>query len=190
MPCDVPGKCPEGSPGLEGDDTEAVLSPDQRFGLVWPVDARAAHMDVYDAQRHQRLTRIAADEAVAGRVWASNVRWTSGNNILLTWGSGSNAVSGVLYDTSGARLLEVDASALTVSPSGRYLATYPSLLAGDPAIEVYDLSTGRQVARNAPEGDIAREVQSIQWKGQRLEAHSRDSAGRTHQVLIELDSPP
>jgi hypothetical protein len=167
-----------------------ALSPSQRFTLTWPTADQVPHIEVHDARQNKLVTRITVDAAVANRVSASRARWTVGDNILLTWGAGTNAASAVLYDTRGGRLLEVDASAITVSPSMQYLALYPALLADDPVIEVYDLATGRQVARKAASEDTAWTVQTVEWQGQQLIAKCRDVAGQMQEVRIPLDASP
>jgi hypothetical protein len=169
---------------------DARLSPSQSFTLTWPTAEKVPHIEVHDARQHQLVTRITVDEAVANRVSASRVRWTVGDNVLLTWGAGTNAASAILYDTRGGRLLEADASAMTVSPSMQYLALYPALLADDPVIEIYDLATGKQVARKAASEDTSWAVQAVEWQGQQLIVRCRDSAGQMQELRIPIDTSP
>jgi hypothetical protein len=157
---------------------------------VWPAAGSVPSIEVHDAQQHQLINRITVDEPAAVRVSASRVRWTAGNHVLLTWGSGSNSANGVLYATDGSRLLEVAASAIAVSPSARYLALYPTMLADDPVIEVYDLSTGREVARKAASEDTAWAVQAVEWRERQLVARYRDPTGRVDELRIDLDAQP
>jgi hypothetical protein len=118
------------------------------------------------------------------------VRWTAGNHILLTWSAGSDAITGVLYGTDGKTLLEVSGAGMELSPSMRYLATYPTLFAAPPTIEVYDLSLGRQVAqRSASEGTFW-VVDELGWKGTQLVARCRDLQEQVQEVRIDLDAPP
>jgi hypothetical protein len=179
-----------GGPAAPGEAIKGKLSPDGRFFLVWPALGGAPVIEIYDGQRSQLLHRIATDEAVAVRISASRARWTAGNHVLLTWGSGTNVANAVLYAADGSRLFDVAASATSISPSGRYLALFPTLLADEPVIEVYDLSTGSRVVRKAASEDTAWAVQVVEWQGRQLVARYRDSAGRVDVLRIELDAQP
>jgi hypothetical protein len=182
----VPGPGPTEAAGIPG----SILSPDKRFALVVPEGDRVRHIDVHDASSQRRLTRITLDKATVVRSTSARVRWTAGNHILLTWTAGSDAASGIVYGTDGKTLLEVTGPAMEVSPSMRYLATFPTLFAAPPIIEVYDLSAGRKVARRAASDGTFWVVDELGWKGQQLVASCRDQKEQLQEVRIDLDAPP
>lgn len=188
--CEAPGRCSEEGPALADEGTQAILSPDRRFAFVWPAGGSPTRIDIYDALRRQRITRIVVDTAVAARSPSARVRWAAGDHVLLTWGAGTNAANGAVYNTNGVRLLDVAASAITVSPSVRFLATYPTLLADEPILVIYDLASGRQVARRVASENMAWAVEAIEWQAQELVARYRDSAGRMHDLHIALNASP
>jgi hypothetical protein len=182
----VPEPGPTEAAGIPG----SVLSRDKRFALVVPEGDRVRHIDVYDASNQRRLTRITVDKARVVRTTSARVRWTEGNHILLTWTAGSDAASGIVYGTDGKTLLEVTGPAMELSPSMRYLATYPTLFAAPPIIEVYDLSAGRKVARRVASDGTYWVVDEIGWKGQQLVASCRDQKEQLQEVHIDLDARP
>jgi len=185
-----PAGAPNGDTAAVGEAIKGQLSPDGRFFLVWPALGGAPVIEIYDGQRSQVLHRIAVDEAVAMRISASHARWTAGNHVLLSWGSGTNAANAVLYASDGSRLFDVVASALAVSPSVRYLALYPTLLADEPIIEVYDLSTGSMVVRKTASEDTAWAVQAVEWEGHQLVVRYRDPGGQLDTLRIDLEAQP
>jgi hypothetical protein len=182
----VPDSSPTEAAGIPG----SVLSQDRRFALVVPDGDRVRHIDVHDASNQRRLTRITLDKATVVRSTSARVRWTAGNNILLTWSAGSDVASGIVYGTDGKTLLQVTGSAMELSPSMRYLATFPTLFAAPPIIEVYDLSAGRKVARRAASDGTYWVVDDIGWKGQQLVASCRDQKEQIQEVRIDLDAQP
>ena len=188
--CVGPKQCPSRDTGVGEDATESFLSPDRHFALVWREEGGTAVLAVYDVQSLQQISRIVVNEAIVARVLAASVQWAFGNHILLTWSEGTNAESGYVYDLKGTELLNVSASAFTVSPSSRYLATYPTLLADAPVIEVYDLTSGRRVARKAASAEDGWVVQDIDWHGQQLQVRYRDTKGQVHEWSTSLDAQP
>jgi hypothetical protein len=182
----VPDWSPTEAAGIPG----SVLSPDGRFALVVPGGDRVRYIDIYDVASRRRLTRITTDKSVVVRASSSHVRWTAGNHILLSWSAGTNVFSAIVHGTDGKMLLQVDGSGMELSPSRRYLASYPTLFADVPTIEVYDLSLGRKVAeRSASEGTFW-VVDEIEWKGQQLVALCRDLKEQVQEVRIDLDARP
>lgn len=179
---------PREAAGLPG----SVLSPDGHFAFVVGMlrGDRVRHIDVHEAASKRRLARITLDKSVVVPVTNARVRWTVGNHILLTWSAGSDATSATLYGTEGKTLLEVEGSGMVLSPSNRYLATYPTVFAETPVLRVYDLSTGRKVAeRSASEGTFW-VVDDIGWKDQQLVVLCRNLQERTEEVRIALDARP
>ena len=168
----------------------SVLSRDRRFAFVVPEGDRIRHIEVYDAPNRKRLARITLDQSTVVRSTNARVLWTAGDNILLTWSAGSDATSGIVYGTDGKTLLQVTGPAMELSPSVRYLATFPTLFAAPPIIEVYELSAGRKVARRVASEGTYWVVDELGWKGQQLVARCRDQKEQIEEVRIELDAPP
>jgi hypothetical protein len=185
-PVPEPDPGPTEAPGLPG----SVLSPDKRFALLVPEGERLRHIDVHDASSSRRLTRITLDKSTVVSSTNARVRWTAGNHVLLTWTAGSDAASGIVYGTDGKTLLQVTGPAMELSPSMRYLATFPTLFAAPPVIEVYDLSTGQKVARRAASDGTFWVVDDLGWKGQQLVLSCRDQKEQTQEIRIDLDAPP
>jgi hypothetical protein len=168
----------------------SVFSSDRRFAMVVPGGDRVRHIEVYDVASHRRLTRITIDKSIVVRSTRARVRWTVGNHILLTWSAGSDTATGIVYGTDGKTLLEVEGSGMVTSPSLRYLATYPTVFAEPPIIEVYDLSLARKVAERAASEGTFWVVENLAWKGQQFVALCRDLKEQTQEVRIELDALP
>ncbi len=181
---------PDAGPTETSGPPGSILSQDRRLALVVPEGDQVRHIDVYDASNQRRLTRITVDKALVVRATSARVRWTAGNHILMTWSAGSDASSGIVYGTDGKVLLQVTGSAMELSPSMRYLATYPTLFAAPPVIEVYDLSAGARVARKVASEGTFWVVDDIGWKGQQLVASCRDQHEQLQEVRIDLGAQP
>lgn len=182
----TPGWSPIEAAGIPN----SVLSPDGRFALVVSGGERVRHIDIYDAPKQRRVTRITLDDDVVVRTTNADVRWTAGNHILLRWSAGSDVANGVVYGTDGKILLDLSSPGMVLSPSRRYLATFPTLFAAEPLIEVYDLSVGRRVAERAAGEGTFWVVDDLEWKGRQLVAFCRALKDQKQEVRIALDAQP
>lgn len=167
-----------------------VALPDKRLALVTPGGDRVRHIDIHEGDSQRGPRRITLDKAVVVPASSARVRWTEGNHILLTWSAGSDDTSARLYTPEGKLLLEVSSAGWEVSPSARYLVTYPTLFAAPPRIEVYDLAHGRRLTERAASEGTFWVVDELRWTGQQLVASCRDSQDHVQEVRIELDAPP
>lgn len=182
----VPDWSPVEAAGVPG----SVLSQDRRFAFVVPAGDRVRHIDIHDAATQRRLTHIALDKATVVRSTNARVRWTAGNNLLLTWSAGSDVTSGIVYGTDGKVLLQLTGAGMELSPSRRYLATFPTLFAAPPVIELYDLSAGRKVDRRVASEGTFWVVDEIGWQKGQLVARCRTQKEQLEEVRMALDARP
>jgi hypothetical protein len=112
---------------------EYGTSPDGRYLLVWHMDFSPRRMSVYDL--HRGGARIARFEAEAGGSFC----WNAQNHIVHVSGCGSSCEICKVYSREGRVLFWLGDRVMDVSPSGRYLATFPVAWVGHQEIAVYDL---------------------------------------------------
>jgi hypothetical protein len=195
--CHAPGRCT--GDAATPDTPDAMLSPDERYAFVLDLTrSTPAVLDIYEVatiegtlRAGRRVARVKVPDEAAQRATAAQARWAAGNHVWLGWGAGTGAASGILYDQYGAVRLEVAASAIDVSPSGLYLATFPTMLADDPTIEILDLTrNGALVASNADPTNAPRAVQTVEWTPDAFVARYRDHNGQTGELRIPLATAP
>lgn len=190
LPVDAGTEAPDAgtaeSIGIPG----AVLSQDRRFAFVVPPGDRVRTIDLYDASNRRKMARITVDKSIVVRSSSARVRWTAGNNLLLTWSAGTNVASGIVYGLDGKPLFEVSGSGMSLSPSMRYVVTFPTLFADAPIIEVYDFSSGRKVAQKEANADTSWVLDDFLWQERQLVVRVRDSAQNRQEFRIDLDAPP
>ena len=80
---------------------------------------------------------------------SADITWTAGNNLLLSWGAGSDVAFIHLLDRYCGELLSVGVTGYNISPDRRYLMTGPATgapLASDHSVKIFDLESGKQIA--------------------------------------------
>lgn len=167
-------------------------SPDGRFtGVLLPNESPPA-LELYEVKPRLRLARVAIAQAASVRPWSPSLQWTVEDHVLLRWSTASAESTGLLYDTQGTPLLEVSGTSFTVSPSARYLVTYPTQLTQKPVIRIYDLGTGKlAVQRESDEGaEGTWIVETLDWQGPQLLAIYHDRAHTKRSLRIPLDAVP
>jgi hypothetical protein len=167
-------------------------SPEGRFTLVLRPEESPPAFELYEVKPRLRLARVAVEQAAGVRPWNPSVQWTVEDHPLLRWSTGSASSTGLLYDTHGTLLLALSGTSFSISPSARYLVTYPTLLSQKPVVQVYDLATGKQAARGelGQGEESAWVIETLDWEGAQLLAIYRDPAHVKHALRLPLPATP
>lgn len=156
-----------------------AASGDGRWACCWHQDRGPRQLSIYDLN-----TRARSGHCVPGA--AGDLRWTEQGTIFHRWGAGTNAQCFAIYDVRGQTLFEGQASGLELSPTGRFLATFPTTTGADEPLAVYDVVTGKTLFSSAGKYDL-REVIGNVWAGPRqLRVSYRDRAGAEKSFTVEL----
>lgn len=142
---------------------EYGVSPDGRYLFAWHMDFSPRRVSVYDL--HRGATRIARFEPEAGGFFC----WNSQNHIVHLFGCGSGCLGCKVYGREGRVLFKLGGYPMNVSPSGRYLITYPVAWVGSQEIAIYDLyetSDGSGRIATTPIWNVGSvgEVDKIDWR--------------------------
>jgi hypothetical protein len=112
---------------------EYGTSRDDRYLLVWHMDFGPRRISVYDLRRGGG--RVGRFEPEMGGSFC----WNGQNRIVHVSGCGTGCRLCKVYSVEGKVLFRLVDSPMDVSPSGRYLVTFPIAWVGDRQIAIYDL---------------------------------------------------
>ncbi|MGC4086571.1 MAG: hypothetical protein QM756_01500 [Polyangiaceae bacterium] len=155
------------------------VSSDQKLAFVWHNAERPLlRLSIYDLLRETRLVEFSPG-------FGGELHFTPHDNIVHTWGCGSNCASFRVYDLYGRQIVNGGTSGLEVSPDRASLLTFPSFMgAGEPLV-LYDLATGKQAGEWRAPGNGLFVLDSIAWKsGGVVEIEVTTSTGRVRRISL------
>ena len=156
---------------------DLLLSMNRRYALT------AFYASKEDAKEQRATVDIydSVGDDMAGRFrtyWPSSgtMRWTSCQEILRVWSSGSDTMEASLHSVEGKQVWGAGATALAISPDETFLLSYVptgASLAAKGQVIVYDLHAGKTALRYAPQHEVLG-IEKVEWGSKKLTFRYRD----------------
>ena len=162
------------------------VSPDGLHVVVQLDRGQDAFLHVYDIDSRTGSV-CSAGEGFFGSQ-SADITWTAGNNLLLSWGAGSDVAFIHLLDRYCGELLSVGVTGYNISPDRRYLMTGPATgapLASDHSVKIFDLESGKQIATRLDKYEY-RSVEHVVWQPKSLILHLVEQDGGTATEMVAL----
>jgi hypothetical protein len=159
-------------------------SGDGRFAFVWHRGSRPGlRLGIYDLRSASKTAEFAPG-------FGGDLHFTPGDNLVHSWGCGTNCANFAVYDPRGRRLLADVSSGVDISPSRRFVVTYPSLFASTEPVVLYDADSARVVFESARSLEGSFLVDELRWDEPRqtVEVRCTDALGESRRLRIEPDS--
>ena len=163
------------------------ISPDSRYLFVWHMDFSPRKVSVYDLDSGKPVSRFQPGHG-------GELCWNSKNQIIHFFGCGSGCLGCGTYSQEGRPLFEVYSGGMDLSPSGRYLATFPVSFMPPREISIYDLYDSRNDSGFTTVAPILRveavgAVDRIDWlQEQKVTIVYVDSDQTRREVTLNLQS--
>jgi hypothetical protein len=133
---------------------DAIVSPDDRYLIVWHMDYVPRKASVYSIESGEKLSTF-----VPGA--GGSLRWAAYDLLFHLYGAGTSSAVFTVYDVNGKELWDGWASGVALDESGLYVLTLPSLPTAEEEIQVADIRNGRVIGRARPTDMIA--VKTWSW---------------------------
>ncbi len=155
------------------------LSPNGKWVFVWHMKAPPRVVSVYDASSLQLVASFSPG-------FGGMMLWTSGNTLYHWWGAGTDCRCYALYDPLGRRILTGTTNYVEVSPSRRFLATFPTVGVSTESIRIFDFCTLETVCERRPADLVS--VMDATWKSRNSLELRYVAADESRKILsLELE---
>ena len=164
-----------------------AASPDERYLLIWHMDFSPRKVSVYDLEGGRPIGRFQPGHG-------GDLCWNSRNQIVHFFGCGSGCLGFSIYHREGRLLFQLYGGGMDLSPSGRYLTTFPVSFVPPRQISIYDLYDLRNDSGFTTAAPISRvegvgAVDKIDWlQEQKIRIDYVDSDQSKREVTLNLQS--
>jgi hypothetical protein len=123
----------------------AVVSPDDRYLMVWHMQAPPRTVSIYDLQNKREVSTFSPG-------FGGSLSWAAGNLLYHQWGAGTNTAIFAIFSLDGKKQWGGSSSGADLCETGRYVFSFPTTGVAIEEIKAMDIRNGRTLAGIRPSG--------------------------------------